>query len=172
MILSILMVTLSACKSKQQLAEIPGANIKASKPVEEKPKPVVVAPKPKVVVTPEPVEVVIPTPVPTPVPQPVIIEPEITRKETFKLAEGESASNSDALNFKYHVVVGSFGIQDNAKKLQATLVSEGSKPVIVVNEQGMFRLLLASYNEYAQARSLINQINIRFKDAWVLVQLH
>jgi hypothetical protein len=34
----------------------------------------------------------------------------------------------------------------------------------------MFRVLIASFNEYTQARERINQINTRFPDAWVLVQ--
>jgi hypothetical protein len=41
---------------------------------------------------------------------------------------------------------------------------------MVINEQGMFRVLIASFDAYAQARARINQINSRFPDAWVLVQ--
>ena len=84
------------------------------------------------------------------------------------MADGET--NTAAFNKKYHVVVGSFGVQNNAKNLQRTLNSEGNNALIVVNEQGMFRVLLASYDEYAQARSRIDQIKGRFPDAWVLRQ--
>jgi cell division protein FtsN len=66
--------------------------------------------------------------------------------------------------------VGSFKSQTNAKGLQSTLLSEGNKAIIVINEQGWYRVLIASYNEYAQARTKINQIKTRFADAWVLVQ--
>lgn len=67
-------------------------------------------------------------------------------------------------------MVGSFKSQTNAKGLQSTLLSEGNQAIIVINEQGWYRVLIASFNEYSQARSKINQIKTRFADAWVLVQ--
>jgi len=93
---------------------------------------------------------------------------EITRDEKFALATGET--NADALKFKYHVVVGSFKTQSNAKGLQNSLNAEGHNSVVVVNETGMFRVIMTSYNEYAQARAHINRILNRFPDSWVLVQ--
>lgn len=93
---------------------------------------------------------------------------ERTINESFRLAEGEV--NNDAFNRKYHVVVGSFSVQSNAKNLQRTLNSEGNNAIIVINEQGMYRVLIASYDEYTQARARISQINTRFPDAWVLMQ--
>lgn len=95
-------------------------------------------------------------------------EREITRNENFNLADGEF--NADALKYKYHVVVGSFSKLTNAKGLQSTLKSEGNNAVIVVNENAMYRVLIASYNEYSQARSRINLLKTRFPDAWVLVR--
>lgn len=132
----------TACKSKQKVAEITGANIVVGS------------------TTTTPTET---TPATT---TPVSTEPEVTRNETFTLSEGDAS----ALNNKYHVVVGSFKSQVNAKGLQTTLKNEGNKALVVVNEQGMFRVLIASYNEYAQARTRINEIKERFADAWVLVQ--
>ncbi|MDO9154750.1 MAG: SPOR domain-containing protein [Paludibacter sp.] len=93
-------------------------------------------------------------------------ENEVTRNESFTLSEGDA----NLLKFKYHVVVGSFKSQSNAKGLQSSLVNEGNKALIVINDQGMYRVLVASYNEYSQARSKISQIKDRFADAWVLVQ--
>jgi len=142
--LAVVMVATSACKTKQKVAEISGANIEAMNSTPETyTTPVVVS-------------------------QPASTEVEVTRNENFGLAEGET--NMEAMNFKYHVVVGSFKSQDNARGLQTNLNSEGNKAVVVVNEQGMFRVLIASFNEYAQARARINQINTRFADAWVLVK--
>ena len=104
--------------------------------------------------------------------QPVVVNQvesnERTINESFKLADGET--NSDAFNRKYHVVVGSFSVQSNARNLQRTLNNEGNAAIVVVNQQGMYRVLIASYDEYAQARARINQINTRFPDAWVLMQ--
>jgi cell division protein FtsN len=142
--LGIVMISISACKTQQKVAKIPGANIPATAP--------------KTAVQPQ---------------QPTVIEnttkeTEVTRNENFTLADGET--NADALKLKYHVVVGSFGKQSNAKGLQSTLNSEGNHAVVVVNEKGMFRVLIASFNDYAVAHKKIKEIANRFPDAWVLVQ--
>lgn len=96
------------------------------------------------------------------------ISDERTFEESFSLADGET--NSAAFARKYHVVVGSFSIQSNAKNLQRTLNQEGNSTLVVVNPQGMYRVIIASYDEYAQAKNRISQINSRFPDAWVLRQ--
>lgn len=130
----------TSCKSKQKVVNISGSDIEAAET--------------------------------KPVTQPVVVEEieskETTRGEKFNLADGET--NSAAFNKKFHVVVGSFGVQNNAKNLQRTLNSEGNSAIVVVNEQGMFRVLIASYDEYALARNRISQISNRFPDAWVLIQ--
>ena len=150
--LAVVMLATSSCKTKQKIAEIPaGANIEATAP-----KPVVSTPTPAPVVTP-PAET-----------KYVANEAEVTRNENFSLAEGET--NTDALKFKYHVVVGSFTKQTNANGLQTTLNKEGNKAVVVVNEKGMFRVLMTSVNDYKQAHVFIKNIATRFPDAWVLVQ--
>lgn len=132
----------TSCKSKQKVTEISGANVEATAKTNT---------QGTVAATTTTTE-----------------EVEKTRNEKFSLAEGET--NSAAFNNKYHVVVGSFSIQQNAKNLQRTLNSEGNSAIVVVNEQGMYRVLIASFNEYSQARERINQINTRFPDSWVLVQ--
>jgi len=148
--LAVVMLATSACKSKQKIAEIPaGANIEAAAP-----KPVAATPAPVVA---EPYEN-----------RAVSNETEVTRNENFSLAEGET--NTDALKYKYHVVVGSFTKQANAKGLQGTLNKEGNKAVVVVNEKGMFRVLMASMNDYQRAHVFIKNVSNRFPDAWVLVQ--
>ena len=133
----------TSCKSKQKVTEISGANVEATAKTNT------AAATASTTAT-------------------AATETEKTRNEKFSLAEGET--NIAAFNSKYHVVVGSFSIQQNAKNLQRTLNSEGNNALVVVNEQGMFRVLIASFNEYTQARERINQINTRFPDAWVLVQ--
>ena len=139
----------TSCKTKQKIATIPsGANIEASAPKN---------------VSSAVVEPVVATVVETP----AVYEKEVTRNESFTLLDGQ---NADVLKFKYHVVVGSFSKQENAKGLQSTLNAEGNKTNIVINENGMYRLLISSYNDYNQAHVRIKEINSRFPDAWVLVQ--
>jgi len=137
---AVILTGTTSCKSKQKVAEISGASIEATEKTNTQT-----------------------TPANT-----VTAVPENTRNEKFNLAEGET--NTAAFNNKYHVVVGSFSIQQNAKNLQSTLKNEGNSAIVVVNEQGMFRVLIASFNDYSEARARINQISSRFPDAWVLVQ--
>lgn len=133
---------ITSCKSKQKVTEISGANLPATSTVTTAP----------------------PTTVQTV--QPQSNENEVTRNESFTLTDGDA----NAMNMKYHVVVGSFKNQANAKGLKATLVNEGNKALVVMNNEGWYRVLIASYNEYGRAKSYINQIKSRFADAWVLVQ--
>lgn len=143
-VLAVALAAGTACKSKQKVAKIPGAEKVATSETTYSAT----------------------TTAPTVVTQPTVNEPEVTRNESFRLTTGDAAS----MNMKYHVVVGSFKSIDNAKGLQSTLVSEGNKALVVINEQGMYRVLIASYNDYSQARTRISQISGRFSDAWVLVQ--
>jgi len=143
--LAVVMLATSACKTKQKIAEIPaGANIEAASP--------------KTVVTP-------PRETPPQAPSEVR-DPEVTRNENFSLVDGDK----DALKYKYYVVVGSFTKQDNAKGLKSSLIGEGNKAIVVVNEKGMFRVLINSFNDYNMAHARIREISNRFPDAWVLVQ--
>lgn len=136
---------LYGCKSKQQVTTIPGAHAQAGN------------------TTPQAVQTV------SPVEQSTVAEqPEEVRDEKFQLDPDEG--KTDAINQKYHVVVGSFKNRDNAKGLQTTLNKEGNSAIIVVNEQGMYRVLIASYQTYQEARNKRDQINSRFPDAWVLTQ--
>ncbi len=142
LVLAVVMLATSACKTKQKIAQIPaGANIEAKAPVVEM--------APSTTTTREEVK-----------------DAEVTRNENFSLVDGDK----DALNHKYHVVVGSFSKQTNAKGLQSSLIGEGNKAIIVVNEKGMFRVLINSFNDYNLAHSRIREISNRFPDAWVLVQ--
>lgn len=157
--LSVIMMATTACKTKQKVTKIPsGANIEASAP--------------KVAVTPStevstPISIV-ESSISTATSNATSTVTEVVRNENFSLAAGET--NTDILKYKYHVVVGSFGDQANAKRLQTTLNNEGNKAAIVVNEKGMFRVLIASFNDYNEAHARIKEIAARFADAWVLVQ--
>jgi len=147
--LGFVVLATTSCKTKQKIATIPsGANVEATAPKE--------VPTTQKQVVADHVESA-----------PVVYEKEVTRNESFTLVDGQ---NADALKYKYHVVVGSFSKQENAKGLQSTLNAEGNKSIIVVNEKGMYRLLIVSFNDYNQAHVRIKEIANRFPDAWVLVQ--
>lgn len=177
LILCAVLVMGVSCRSKKNLAEIPsGGNIVATSgpdmipnmEMEKKAQPVqpIAQPQPESAPEPEPVKEV-----PVEVPQePVVEEQEkaiVTRTESFTMPEGQ---DTQVMNRNFHIVVGSFRNKSNADGLQATLRSEGYSPAIVVNEQGMYRVLIVSCDNYQEARAQLSSIRSRFADAWVLVQ--
>jgi cell division septation protein DedD len=138
----VISLSLVSCKSKQKVTEIPAANVPAT--TETTP---VVSPRTATART---------------------TQPEVTRSETFRLADGET--NTAAMSKKYHVVVGAFGNHDNARRLRTALSNQGNNAFTVQNESGMLRVIIASFDEYAQAKARIDQIKSTYADAWVLVQ--
>ncbi len=149
--LAVVMVAFSACKTKQKIVEVPaGANIEATAATATTTTTTTVTPSGGVANTAN------------------ANENEVTRNESFSLADGET--NTEAFKSKYHVVVGSFSKRENAKGLQSTLNAEGNKSIVVVNELAMFRVLIASFNDYNQARDRIKEIETRFPGSWVLMQ--
>lgn len=139
---AVISLTMMSCKSKQIVTEIKSATEPATTTVQ-----VTEAPKPVTQVS---------------------TQPEVTRSESFKLASGET--NSAAMNKKYHVQVGAFSNHTNATNLRAKLVAEGNNALVVENENGMLRVIIASFDVYSDARAKIDQIRATYPDAWVLVQ--
>ena len=80
-------------------------------------------------------------------------------------------SITDAPRLKtYSVVIGSFMVEENAKRLKTSLQPDYD-PIIVINEKGMFRVILNSFDNYNAAKDeLIHSIRNRFPDAWILTQ--
>ena len=114
--------------------------------------------------------VVAPAAVDTAVETPVVqvpAEPEVTRQEKFTIVEGQKGAELR----NYNVVIGSFGKKDNAERLKSEMTAQGYKPVIVVNERGMFRVILATFDTYQESKAKIAEIGEEFPDAWCLVQL-
>lgn len=89
----------------------------------------------------------------------------VPRVESFEIVEGQGNVELKT----YHVVIGSFGKHSNALNLQADMRPD-YQPVLVVNERGMYRVLLISYDTYAEAKNKIKEIKNEFPDAWVLIQ--
>ena len=194
MTMCLVLCLMSGCKVKEAAGAYRPAKAKSTTTNRSKPsnevstaKPVVSVVKkdePKVEEQPEPVNnaaalvesVNFTTPVPEPVPvvepvQPEVIEipePEaekvVTRTEAVSVVPGQG---SDILK-PYNVVIGSFGSKANAERLKSSMQAEYN-PVIVINEKGMYRVILASYDEYNMARELINRVKGKFADAWVLI---
>jgi len=97
--------------------------------------------------------------------------PVSSREERFSTAQGET---DDFGTNKYFVIMGSFSVLENAKRLKETLTTEDFHPVILKNETGMFRVCGNSYAEEAAARTRIAEVRSKFtpkySDIWLLIR--
>lgn len=96
--------------------------------------------------------------------KPVIAVKEVTRTEKVDVVAGQKTTELK----KYNVVIGSFGKKENADNLQNQMRPE-YEPVIVVNERGMYRVILKSFDTYGEAKAKIADLTDEFPDAWCLV---
>ena len=125
-----------------------------------------IAPKPK------PVAQETPAPVAAPTAAPKSIKPAViaSKEERFTSVQGEK---SDFGSNKYFIILGSFSVVENARKLKETLATQGFHPVILINENGMYRVGGDSYSEEAAARARIVEVREKMaehRDIWLLIK--
>lgn len=94
---------------------------------------------------------------------------ESVRSERINPAEGENASGLRA----YSVVIGSFQNITNARSLKERMASEGfGTAMLAQNEQGMYRVIVTSFDTKDEAVRSREEIKSRFaplfSDAWIL----
>ena len=91
-----------------------------------------------------------------------------TRTERINAAQGEDASRLK----RYSVVVGSFKNRTNAYSLKERMQRDGYNAVLGENEQGMLRVIVASFDNKADAADSRDAIKSKyapnFQDAWLL----
>lgn len=100
---------------------------------------------------------------------PVIVEDEVdARQEKITPAQGE---NPDGLK-RFSVVIGSFQNPTNARSLKARMEGEGFNAILAQNEQGMYRVIVTSFDDKMDAARSRDSIKIMyapmFQDAWIL----
>jgi len=95
----------------------------------------------------------------------------VTSKE-----EKVTAANGEAKDFgskKFYIILGSFGVYENAQKFKKQLMAEDFFPGILVNEAGMYRVSVNSYDDESTARSRVAEIRQKFpkyNDLWLLIK--
>ena len=75
--------------------------------------------------------------------------------------------------FRYYVIIGSFRFYDNATAYKKDLIEEGFVPVILENENGLYRVSVAAYDEEDPARDNIASIRKnypQYSDVWLLIR--
>ena len=82
----------------------------------------------------------------------------------------------DGRNLKqYSVVIGSFVNKTNAESLKNRMQAQGYSPVVVQNEKGLYRVVVATFDTRAEATAQRNAIKNRFPefyDAWLLNRVY
>lgn len=93
-----------------------------------------------------------------------------SKEERFTAVQGEKA---DFGSNKFFVILGSFSVLENAKRLKETLTTEGFHPIILINENGMYRVCGDNYSEEAAARARIADVREKlpkYSDIWLLIK--
>jgi cell division protein FtsN len=93
---------------------------------------------------------------------------ESVREEKVNVYQGEDVAGLK----RFSVVIGSFGNRTNAFNLKDRMTSEGYKPVVAENERGMLRVIIASFDNRADAVRARDALKLKyapnFQDAWLL----
>jgi cell division protein FtsN len=93
-----------------------------------------------------------------------------SREESVTAAKGEA---SDFGSKHFYVIMGSFSIYENAQKFKKQLTSEDFYPGILVNQKGLYRVSVNSYDDETLARNRIREIRQKFpqySDVWLLIK--
>ena len=98
---------------------------------------------------------------------------ESVRQERVTPAEGESATGLKS----FSVVIGSFQNLTNARSLKERMIGEGfTQAMLAQNEQGMYRVIVTSFDNKSEAVLSRDSIKSRFaplfQDAWILQQAY
>jgi len=93
---------------------------------------------------------------------------ESVRQEKVNVVQGEELSSLK----RYSVVIGSFQTRTNAYSLKERMTNEGYRPVLAENDNGWLRVIIASFDNRADAARARDAIKTKyapnFQDAWLL----
>lgn len=110
------------------------------------------------------------TPAPVAKPKPTTTSSSETRVESITALAGEDASRLKS----FSVVIGSFTVKTNAYSLKNRMISEGYNAVLGENEQGMLRVIVASFETKQEAMDGRDVFKAKhpdradFQKAWIL----
>ena len=101
----------------------------------------------------------------TPVSKPSTVSNDATQREKVTVIGGAGI-------LRFSVVVGSFVNRTNAEALKDRMVKQGFTSFLAQNERGMYRVIVATYNERASAAAERDRVKSKFypefQDAWIL----
>ena len=74
---------------------------------------------------------------------------------------------------RFYIILGSFSVYENAQKFKKQLMSEDFFPGILVNEAGLYRVSVNSYDEETVARKRVLELRQKYpqyNDLWLLIK--
>jgi len=92
------------------------------------------------------------------------------KEERITAAKGEA---SDLGSKRFYIIMGSFKFYEGAQKFKKQLAAEDFFPGILVNETGLYRVCVNSYDDETSARTKLGEIRQQFPkygDAWLLIK--
>src|SRR5690554_4125568 len=153
-IVGVLIIAFSGCKSKKQLTQSPYTTDPSTQP--------------KVFTVPASE----PQPQPQSVQQTTAANDQVSmRKEQITFTQQEDKARNETNNF--FVILGSFSQLDKAKNYRETLLGKGFTPIILHSETGYYRVCVNSYQQEGEARARISQIRQsypEYSDVWLLIK--
>jgi cell division protein FtsN len=112
-------------------------------------------------------------------PAPVVISPVTTSTSNATVREEKVQLVSGSGLKAYSVVCGSFGVQANAESLKEKLDAQGyDAKVVLAPEKNMYRVVVASYDDRAQAAQARDEFKARhtdnsdFQKSWLLYRVY
>jgi len=93
----------------------------------------------------------------------------VVKEEKIKVIESQQGESAGT----YYVIIGSFKVLDNARNFRQQLITENFKPSILENENGLYRVSVASYDDEGMARTRIAVIRDQYEkysDVWLLIR--
>lgn len=93
----------------------------------------------------------------------------VVKQEKVKIIETQANEKAG----KFYVIIGSFKVLENARNFRQQLVAERFAPSILENENGLYRVSVASYDDESLARTRIADIRSQYEkyaDVWLLIR--
>lgn len=117
-------------------------------------------------------------------PAPVVVQPRqpVVREEAPRPAATPVVTREERVThvehtgpaFQYYVILGSFRVLDNARNFRSDLSRQNFTPVILENEQGLYRVSVAAFNDELPARERVATIRSQhpqYNDVWLLIRI-
>ena len=104
---------------------------------------------------------------------PYLTEVNSKTEVTVRTEKVKPVDQSDKTLHRFYVIIGSFQNIENARQYRTDLTTEGFMPVILENENGLFRISVGGYDDENAARLKIAGIRAAYedyKDVWLLVR--